>query len=150
MISRQKLIEELTDVIVKHTCKPSGCEDCLCAFEYGTVEESCEEYLEYNKLAEKIYSGFVVKIIDRKPPADQWIPCSSGILPKHKQNVFITIELLKGIRYCTTVTYYTEMGIVDEYEWTGEGFYSYDSEYGYGKYEKVIAWMPAEPYMGAE
>ena len=85
-----------------------------------------------------------------QPPADQWIPCSSGILPKHKQNVFITIELLKDRRYCTTVTYYTEMGIVDEYEWTGEGFYSYDSEYGYGKYEKVIAWMPAEPYMGAE
>lgn len=90
----------------------------------------------------------VYSLIRRQPPADQWIPCSSGILPKHKQNVFITIELIEGRRYCTTVTYYTEMGIVDEYEWTGEGFYSYDSEYGYGKYEKVIAWMPAEPYKG--
>ena len=67
MISRQKLIEELTDVIIKHTCKPSGCQDCLCAFEYGIVEESCEEYLEYNKLAKKIYNEFVVKIIDQKP-----------------------------------------------------------------------------------
>lgn len=69
MIDEKKLIEELTDLIVKHYCKPSGCEDCLCAFEYGIMEESCEDYLEYNKLAKKIYNEFVVKIIDQKPPA---------------------------------------------------------------------------------
>ena len=132
MINRQKLIEELLD------------EHC------GYGDSNCER-CAFDCLIRNVVEAL------SQPPADvpdtnvgEWIPCSSGILPKHKQNVFITLELLKGRRYCTTVTYYTEMGIVDEYEWTGEGFYSYDSEYGYGKYEKVIAWMPAEPYMGVE
>lgn len=85
-----------------------------------------------------------------QPPADQWIPCSSGRLPKHKQQAFITVKLTESRRYVTTANYYTETGIVDECEWDGEGFYSYDSEYGYGRYENVIAWMPAEPYEGNE
>ena len=86
-----------------------------------------------------------------EPPADQWIPCSSGKMPEHEADVLITLEsFLKDRRYVISVRYFTETGVVDEYEWTGEGFYSYDSEYGWGKHEDVIAWKPAEPYKGVE
>lgn len=149
MISRQKLIEELTDVIIKHTCKPSGCQDCLCAFEYGIVEESCEEYLEYHKLAEKIYNEFVINITNQQPPASQWIPCSEGTLPADGRTVPVTTEFMNR-RHITTATYYTKKGVVDDYEWTGEGFYQYDSEYGYGRLDDVVAWLNVEPYKGVE
>lgn len=100
--------------------------------------DSRENYREVEEL--------IRRQIDGKPPAELWTPCSSGRMPEHKQSVFITLELIKGRRYATSATYYTKTGVVDDYEWTGEGFYSYDSEYGYGKYDDVIAWMPAEPY----
>ena len=132
MISRQKLIEELTDVIVKHTCKPSGCQDCLCAFEYGIVEESCEEYLEYHKLAEKIYNEFVINITNQQPPADNWIPCSER-LPDESGTYLVSIGNYNGVpkvwrMYFTTVEYP---------RWLT--FY------------KVTAWMPLpEPYKGEQ
>ncbi len=79
-----------------------------------------------------------------------WIPCGSGRVPKHCQQVFITTELFPNVRFTSKATYYTQMGAVDHYEWDGEGFYDHDSEYGYSRREDVIAWMPAEPYKGVE
>lgn len=151
MINRQKLIEELTDVIVKHACKPSGCEDCLCAFEYGTVEESCEEYLEYNKLAEKIYSEFVVKIIDQKPPADQWIPCSER-LPDKDGEYLVWYECgededdEKGI---AIVPFWTDIEMFGVYQdiFDSQSLGFVDSEFY--ECETAKAWMPLpEPYKG--
>ena len=95
MIDEKKLIEELTDLIVKHYCKPSGCEDCLCAFEYGTMEESCEDYLEYNKLAKKIYNEFVVKIIDQKPPA---VGIDKQKLIEELENTSLDVELWTSMK----------------------------------------------------
>lgn len=92
----------------------------------------------------------VLYAINSQPPADQWIPCSSGTLPKHCQQVFITTELFPNVRFTSKATYYTQMGAVDHYEWDGEGFYNHDSEYGYSRREDVVAWMPAEPYKGLE
>lgn len=88
------------------------------------------------------------QFIKSQPPADRWIPCSSGRIPKHEQKVFITVQLTKEKRYATDATYFTETGIVYKDEWADEGFYTYDSEYGWGRYENVIAWMPAEPFKG--
>ena len=124
MISRLKeIIEKYNAGCYNETCNPfDSCTDCV----LKQIRE----------------------VIESQPSADQWIPCSSGRLPKHKQQAFITVKLTESRRYVTTANYYTETGIVDECEWDGEGFYSYDSEYGYGRYENVIAWMPAEPYEG--
>lgn len=81
---------------------------------------------------------------------DGWIPCSSGTLPAHGRTVPVTNEVSQGKRYMTTATYYTKKGVVDDYEWTGEGFYQYDSEYGYGRLHNVVAWLNVEPYKGVE
>ena len=109
------------------------CQGCGCDLGYYETEAEATE--AWNKRVE--------------PPADQWSPCSSGRLPKHKQQAFITVKLTESRRYVTTANYYTETGIVDECEWADEGFYTYDSEYGYYRHEDVIAWMPLpEPYKG--
>ena len=142
LISRQKLIEELTDVIIKHTCKPSGCQDCLCAFEYGIVEESCEEYLEYHKLAEKIYNEFVINITNQQPPADQWIPCSER-LPDKGGTYIVTQE-----RYRLDDRLYKKPVVV---ETTFADFNFMDDVWNRARHLKVTAWMPLpEPYKGAE
>ena len=103
---------------------------------------------------EDVLSEIARKVKEAKPiyqpPADQWIPCSSGKMPEHEADVLITLESLFKRRYAINARYFAEMGVVYEDEWTGEGFYTYDSEYGWGKHEGVIAWMPAEPYMGVE
>lgn len=91
-----------------------------------------------------------VEIVRSQPPADQWIPCSSGKMPEHEADVLVTLESLFKRRYVINARYFAEMGVVYEDEWTGEGFYTYDSEYGWGKHENVIAWMPAEPYKEVE
>lgn len=109
----------------------------------------CIQYETDNRENYREVEELIRRQIDGKPPAELWIPCSSGRMPEHEQHVFITLELIKVRRYTTAATYYTKTGVVDDYEWTGEGFYSYDSEYGYGKHENVIAWMPAEPYQEA-
>lgn len=81
---------------------------------------------------------------------DGWIPCSEGTLPANGRTVPVTNEVSQGKRYMTTATYYTKKGVVDDYEWTGEGFYQYDSEYGYGRLHNVVAWLNVEPYKGVE
>lgn len=121
MISRQKLIE----VVSKLPVKP--CED-------GNF----------------VGLGAVLQLTESQPPADQWIPCSEGTLPANGRTVPVTNEVSQGKRYMTTATYYTKKGVVDDYEWTGEGFYQYDSEYGYGRLHNVVAWLNVEPYKGVE
>jgi hypothetical protein len=91
---------------------------------------------------------FTKEIALSQPPAGQWIPCSEGTLPANGRTVPVTNEVSQGKRYMTTATYYTKKGVVDDYEWTGEGFYQYDSEYGYGRLHNVVAWLNVEPYKG--
>ena len=81
---------------------------------------------------------------------DGWIPCSSGRVPENGRTVPITTEYISGCRHITSASYHTKKGIMDDYEWTGEGFYQYDSEYGYGRLDGVVAWLNVEPYKGVE
>ena len=93
----------------------------------------------------------VIKIIESQPPADQWIPCSSGKMPKDGQTVPITILLSEGKRLLVHATYHAEKpSYWHPYDWNGKGFYIHDSEFGECKYETVIAWLDVEPYKGVE
>jgi hypothetical protein len=51
MNDQKKQIEEMAIIIAKQNCKPSGCENCDYAYEYGTKEESCEDYVSYRRSA---------------------------------------------------------------------------------------------------
>lgn len=44
------------------------------------------------------------------------------------------------------LTYYSEVGYIDEYDFDGKGFYDYDSEYGDVKRRGVIAYKEIEEY----
>ena len=135
LISRQKLIEALEEVERRFPYKVVGKPDTYS--EFNMAWESCMDC--------------VFSAVESQPQVDQWIPCSSGKVPEHEADVLVTLESsFKGIRYVINARYFAEMGVVYDDEWTGEGFYTYDSEYGWGKHEGVIAWMPAEPYKGAE
>ena len=52
---KEKQIEELATELSKVNCKPSGCG--FCYLEYGTLENSCEEYLVYKKMAQTLYNA---------------------------------------------------------------------------------------------
>ena len=54
-MSREKQIEEMAIELSKINCKPSGCGYCY--LEYGTLEDSCEEYLVYKKMAQSLYNA---------------------------------------------------------------------------------------------
>lgn len=56
-MEREKQIEEMAVIIAKQNCKPCGCENCDFAYEYGTKEESCEDYVSYRKMAEAFYNA---------------------------------------------------------------------------------------------
>lgn len=59
MIDKQKAIEEMAVELAKINCKSAGCENCDCAYEYGTKLASCEDYVHYYQMAEKLYNvGF--------------------------------------------------------------------------------------------
>jgi hypothetical protein len=53
-MSRDKQIEEMAIELSKVNCKPKGCGYCY--LEYGTLENSCEEYLFYKKMAIALYN----------------------------------------------------------------------------------------------
>ena len=72
-----------------------------------------------------------------------WIPC--GQQPKP----FERVKVLTGEKSVHAV-YYGRRGLLLDHEWHGKGFYRYDENYGYCKVEGVTAWMPVEPYKGAE
>ncbi len=82
-----------------------------------------------------------------EPPADQWISCSSGVMPNNSQRVVTTHLLMRKNPYLSTAVYFKTQGQLDDHEWQGEGFYQY-SNGGYSLRDDVIAWMPAEPYKG--
>ena len=55
-IDKEKLIEEMALQFAKKYCKTCGCENCDWAYEFGTKEESCEDYLHYKQMAEHFYN----------------------------------------------------------------------------------------------
>ena len=98
----EKQIEEMAIIIAKQNCKPCGCENCDFAYEYGTKEESCEDYLSYRKMAQAFYNaGYrmqeVVGSFYATPMKMMWhkvsdeLPKTSGsyIVCTNKGNVYI-------------------------------------------------------------
>lgn len=61
-MSKEKQIEEMAIELSKVNCKPSGCG--FCYLEYGTLENSCEEYLVYKKMAQTLYNAGYRKQIE--------------------------------------------------------------------------------------
>lgn len=94
-IDKKEVIEKMTDIIVKRECKSCGCEFCGSAIVYGTVEESCEEYLVYRKLAESFYDAFAASIINQQPTSD--VPDTNvGDIPQsYKDRVEHVIKVLE-------------------------------------------------------
>ena len=90
----------------------------------------------------------LMQIIESQPPAEQWIPCSSGSMPEDGQTVVVTIKSTDAYRFMVVLTYHeTKPNRFTDNDWQGEGFYHYI--WGdWIKRENVIAWMPAEPYKG--
>lgn len=125
-----ELISRLKEIIEKYN---AGCYNETC-----NPFESCTDCVLKQ----------IREVIESQPSADQWIPCSSGRLPENGRTVPITTEYISGCRHITSASYHTKKGILDDYEWTGEGFYQYDSEYGYGRLDGVVAWLNVEPYKG--
>lgn len=56
-MDKEKEIEELAIEMAKINCKSEGCDDCDCAYEYGTKADSCEEYLHYYEIAKRLYGA---------------------------------------------------------------------------------------------
>ena len=56
MKDKEKQIEEMALQFAKKYCKACGCESCDWAYEFGTKEESCEDYLHYKQMAEHFYN----------------------------------------------------------------------------------------------
>ena len=80
----------------------------------------------------------IICLINDQPPADQWIPCSSGVLPTEKGYYWVTEGWGEG-----------KVGFIHyspKYNGTFEALMKiYDLE--------ITAWMPAnlpEPYKGVE
>jgi hypothetical protein len=55
-MNKEQIIEEMAIVLSKVNCKPEGCGNCY--LEYGTLENSCEEYLVYKKMATALYNYY--------------------------------------------------------------------------------------------
>lgn len=61
-MTEQKQIEEMAVELSKVNCKKEGCG--FCYLEYGPLENSCEEYLTYKKMAEDLYNAGYRKQIE--------------------------------------------------------------------------------------
>lgn len=85
-MEKDKQIEEMTDIIVKQNCKPCGCENCDFAYEYGTKEESCEDYVSYRRMAEGFYNAGY-----RKQREGEWISVDER-LPDSRKFVLVCDE----------------------------------------------------------
>lgn len=116
-INRQKLIEELNnlslDIELWTSMKPNE-----------IVNATIQAYMK-----------FVMETIESQPPADQWIPCSSGRVPKEKEIVHVTILNEDSGERRTADT-----------KFDGRD-YAIRLDYS----ERIVAWMPAnlpEPYKG--
>lgn len=75
----------------------------------------------------------IADIINSQPPADQWIPCSSGTMPSFLQPCFITVEYVSGLATTFRAVY-----------WGTHWATAVENI----RLEAVTAWMPAEPYKG--
>ena len=121
MISRQKLIMAIANW--QMTLMP------------GWSSANDTDTVIHNTLEE------LIGLIESQPPADQWIPCSSGRLPIH--NTFFPQKVF--------VTY-----IEDSVRYTAKAWLNMDGKWinlSNGEHfdeGSVIAWMPAEPYKGVE
>jgi hypothetical protein len=104
MISRQKLIEELKN------------------------KRRSAEHKVWNEVI-----NMLIHIVNRQPPADQWIPCSER-LPKKSHSYVVTEQTKDGRYIMSTRIFRGGKWVIEEL---------YDDV-------KVIAWMPAEPYKGVE
>ena len=111
---------------------------------------------EYDKVHVGI-PGKARKLIENAPPAQQWIPVSSGKMPDDLQEVNITwvnhrhesyYEHIKDIPFNGSAVYYKG-------RWYWYSQYCVDELKDYGDYERdemddaieVIAWMPLpEPF----
>ena len=113
MINRQKLIEELKESI-----------------------KWIEDYCEVNEYHNGIVSGLkrAINHVTAEPPADQWIPCSSGKLPDVCELVLIT----------DTLECVFQAQLLKNGGWDVGNLFILQSDY-------VTAWMPLpEPYKGVE
>lgn len=66
---------------------------------------------------------------------------------KHNTQYLCVIKGYRGKYYYAVLTWYIKAGVVIKYEFTGEGFYDYDSEYGYCKRNDVIAYRDIDEYI---
>lgn len=98
-------------------------------------------------LLQMIAIDMAIEALGQEPKL-AWTPASNP--PKEDG------EYLVSTTYDTTkiLSYANNLQQVDEYDfWNvkGAGWYDYDSEYGYGLYDEVIAWCELpEPYKESE
>ena len=100
------------------------------------IEKEFDGVCVYDVSPSQAVSDFI-EIVDRQPPADQWIPCSSGRLPKEKEIVHVTILNEDSGERRTADTKYDGRDYVIRLDYS----------------ERIVAWMPAnlpEPYKGVE
>ena len=80
----------------------------------------------------------------------KWISVKDG-LPDLNGMYLVTIEYTDR-RVIQIVSYAKNLSEIDEYDFRddrGDGWYSYDGEYGYYAINNVIAWQPLpSPYKG--
>lgn len=79
------MIEEMALQFAKKYCKACGCENCDWAYEFGTKEESCEDYLHYKQMAEHFYNLGYRKLLK-----------DSVVLSKEKyENLGLVVETIQ-------------------------------------------------------
>jgi hypothetical protein len=100
MSDKEKHIEEMAIIIAKQNCKPSGCENCDYAYEYGTKEESCEDYVSYRRMAEAFYNAGYRKHVEgewKKTCVQDVFQCTNCKRPT-KMDELCDSEILRA--YC--------------------------------------------------
>lgn len=65
----------------------------------------------------------------------------------HNKQYLCVVKGFNNHTYYTVLTWYSKIGTVDKYEFTGKGFYDFDSEYGYFKLNDIIAYQEIEEYV---
>ena len=96
---------------------------------------------------ETIALEMAIKALEQKETVG-WISVSKAN-PKKNGRYFVTTD---G-NYVAIKSFAKNLREIDKYDFdkAEPGWYDYDSDFGYYKYHKVIAWMELpEPYKGAE
>ena len=95
-------------------------------------------------------ASYVLRIINKQPPADKWIPVAEKLPSKEDIYLcFLNTGTMETLRFTTDLY---EVDKYDFYEHRGKaGFYAYDSEWGYSEVDYITAWAELpEPYKGVE